>query len=77
MYLVVSPHAVLAVLVEETEEGQWPIYYMCRAFHGAEVRYLWTKMLVFTLVVAKSMLRPYVQAHTMKVLTNLPLKKIL
>lgn len=34
-------------------------------------------MSVFTLVVVVRRLRPYFQAHPLKVLTNLPLKKIL
>lgn len=35
------------------------------------------EMLVFTLVVATRRLCPYFQAHPMKVLTDVPLKKIL
>lgn len=50
---------------------------MSQAFCKAEARYPGTEMLVFTLVVAARKLRPYFQDHSMKVLTNVPLKKIL
>lgn len=50
---------------------------MSRTFQGAEAKYPRTKMLAFALVVTVRRLRSYSQAHSMKVLTDVPLMKIL
>ncbi|XP_042980030.1 uncharacterized protein LOC122310215 [Carya illinoinensis] len=76
-YPVVSPHVVSAVLIKEVEAVQHPVYYVSRALRGEEARYPRIELLAFALVVAVRKLRPYFQAHTLKVLTEAPLAKIL
>ncbi|XP_059436814.1 uncharacterized protein LOC132169883 [Corylus avellana] len=77
LYLAVSPTAVSAALIREEEEVQKPVYFISRALHGAEERYVQMEKLAFALVIASRKLRPYFQAHTINVLTEYPLKKVL
>ena len=51
------------------------VHFISRAFRGAEERYPRMEKLAFTLVTATQKLKPYLQAHTIIVLTNQPLKK--
>ncbi|XP_042969058.1 uncharacterized protein LOC122301739 [Carya illinoinensis] len=76
-FLAVSPHAVSAFLVNEEGAVQHPVYYVNRVLRGAEARYPRIELLAFALVVAARKLRPYFQAHTVRVLTEAPLAKIL
>ena len=64
LYLAVSPAAVSATLVREEEKAQKPVYYVSRALHDAEERYLPMEKLAFALVTATCKLKPYFQAHT-------------
>lgn len=59
VYLSMSPHAVSTVLVQEKKDQQRHVYYMSRAFRGAEVRYPQMDMMAFALVIAIRRLRPY------------------
>ncbi|XP_059436575.1 uncharacterized protein LOC132169575 [Corylus avellana] len=77
LYLAVSPTAVSAALIWEEEGVQKPIYFISRALHGAEERYVQMEKLAFTLVIASRKLQLYFQAHTINVLTEYPLKKVL
>ncbi|XP_059436627.1 uncharacterized protein LOC132169643 [Corylus avellana] len=77
LYLAVSPIAVSAALIREEEGVQKPVYFVSRALQGAEERYVQMEKLAFTLVIASRKLRPYFQAHTINVLTEYPLKKVL
>lgn len=75
--LMVSPYSVLAVLVKEEVVAQLPVYYISRALRGANVRYLRVEMLAFALVTVARILRPYFQAHSIKVHTESQLIKVL
>ncbi|XP_077215791.1 uncharacterized protein LOC143850422 [Tasmannia lanceolata] len=77
LYLSVSPTALAAVLVREEHSQQKPIYYVSKVLHDAEIRYQRIEKLAYALVVAARKLRPYFQAHTIKVLTDQPLRQIL
>jgi hypothetical protein len=77
LYLVVSPTAVSATLIREEEGVQKPVYFICRALRGAKEGFMQMEKLAFALVIASRKLRPYFQAHTIKVLTEYPLKKVL
>ncbi|XP_042962729.1 uncharacterized protein LOC122297007 [Carya illinoinensis] len=59
------------------EAVQHLVYYVSRALRGAEARYPRIELLAFALIVAARKLRPYFQAHVVKVLTEAPLVKIL
>ncbi|KAF5442748.1 hypothetical protein F2P56_035372 [Juglans regia] len=75
VYLVVSTHAVLVPLIQGTKG--FPEYYTSQEFQGVEVRYPQMDMLAFAQVVTAWHLRPYLQAHPIKVLMETPLKKVL
>ena len=64
-------------LVREEEGSQRPIYFISRAFRGAEERYPKIEKLAFALVTAARKLKPYFQAHTIIVLMDQPLKKVM
>ena len=75
LYIAVSQAAVSAALVRDEGGSQRPVYFISRAFRGAEERYLRMKKLAFALITAARKLKPYFQAHTIIVLTDQPLKK--
>ena len=56
---------------------QWPVYYVSKSLHEAEVRYLPLEKAILAIVLGKRKLPYYFQAHTVVVLTQLPLKVIL
>ncbi|XP_062147745.1 uncharacterized protein LOC133856706 [Alnus glutinosa] len=77
LYLAVSPSVVSSALVREDSGIQKPVYFTSKALHGAKERYPWIEKLAFTLIVLARRLRPYFQAHAIRVLTEYPMKKIL
>ncbi|KAK3030057.1 hypothetical protein RJ639_038468 [Escallonia herrerae] len=77
LYLAVAESAISAVLVREEGGRQLPIYYVRNVLQGAEQRYPNTKKLAFALLIAARKLRPYFQSHTIVVLTDKPLRRIL
>ena len=72
-YIVVASHAVNLVLVRVENEVQWPIYYVSKSLHEVEVRYLPLEKAILAVVHATRKLPHYFQAHTIMVLTQLPL----
>ena len=70
LYIAVSQAAASATLVREREGSQWPVYFISRAFRGAEERYPRMEKLAFALVTAARKLKPYFQAHTIIVLMD-------
>ena len=76
-YLAVASHAVSFVLIQEDSGIQRPVYYISRSLHEAEVRYLRLEKAILAVVHATRKLPHYFQAHTVVVLTQLPLKSIL
>lgn len=77
LYLAINSKAVSTVLLHDEEGTQRPVYYVSRALQGTEERYSLIERAAFTMLVTTRKLRPYFQAHTVIVLTNLPLKKTL
>ena len=75
LYIVVSQAVVSAALVREKEGSQRPVYFISRAFRGAEERYPRMEKLAFAHVTTVRKLKPYFQAHTIIVLTDQPLKR--
>ena len=76
MYLLVSEHAVSAVLLRDRGVQQ-PVYYISKTLIGAETRYLPLVKLVLALVYAIRKLPQYFQVHTVYVLTEHPLQSLL
>ncbi|XP_004301972.1 PREDICTED: uncharacterized protein LOC101291061 [Fragaria vesca subsp. vesca] len=77
IYLSVSTAAISSVLVREEEKHEEAIYYVSKGFVDAEFRYPEIEKLAFALITLARKLRPYFQAHTIKVMTNQPLKQVL
>ncbi|GMP37997.1 hypothetical protein CsSME_00021317 [Camellia sinensis var. sinensis] len=77
LYLAVSETAVSAALLREDGSVQRPVYYISRALRGAEQNYPLLEKLSLALVIASRRLRPYFQAHSIVVLTDQPLKKVM
>ena len=75
LYIAVSQAVVSAALVREEEGSQRLVYFISRAFQGAEERYPRMEKLAFALVTAARKLKPYFQAHTIIVLMDQPLKR--
>jgi ribonuclease HI len=77
LYLADSPTAISASLIREDDGMQKPVYFMSKALHEAEERYPQIEKLAFTLIMASRKLRPYFQAHTIRILTEYPLRKVM
>lgn len=75
--ITVAPYAVSLVLIQVDNGIQWPVYYMSKSLHEAEIRYLPLEKAILAIVQATRKLPHYFQAHTVVVLTQLPLKSIL
>ena len=76
-YIVVAPHAVSLVLIRDDNGVQRPVYYVSKSLHEAEVRYLPLEKAILAIVHATRKLPRYFQAHTVIVLTQLPIISIL
>jgi ribonuclease HI len=77
LYLAVSQTAVSSGLIREESGKQRPVYFTSKVLHGAEERYPRIEKLAYALVISARRLRPYFQAHVVRVLTEYPLRKIL
>uniref|UniRef100_A0A2N9FCE9 Uncharacterized protein n=1 Tax=Fagus sylvatica TaxID=28930 RepID=A0A2N9FCE9_FAGSY len=77
LYLAVSEHAVSAVLVRETHEGQKPVFFVSKTMDETESRYLPLEKAALALIQATKRLPHYFQASTVTVLTDLPLKTLM
>ena len=76
-YLAVAPYAISFVLIREDNGIQRPVYYVSKSLHEVEVRYLSLEKAILAVVHATRKLPHYFQAHTVVILTQLPLKSIL
>lgn len=77
LYLAVSPSAVSSVPIREDQRVQKPVYFSNRALCEVEEQYPRIEKLAFALIVSARKLRPYFKEHTIRVLTEYPLKKVL
>ena len=76
-YIAVASYAVSLVLIRVDNDVQRLVYYMSKSLHEAEVRYLPLEKSILVVVLGTRKLPHYFQAHTVIVLTQLPLKTIL
>ena len=76
-YIAVAYHAVSLVLIWDDNGLQKPVYYVSKSLHEAEVRYLPLENAILAVVHVMRKLPHYFQAHTIVVLTQLPLKSVL
>ena len=75
-YIVVALYAVSLVLIRVDCGVQRSVYYMSKSLHEAEVRYLPLEKAILAIVLGTPKLSHYFQAHTVVILTQLPLKTI-
>lgn len=68
---------MFVILVKKEGAIQYLIYCIIQALREVEVRYPRVKILAFALVTTGRRLYPYFQTHTIKVLTETPLAKVL
>ena len=76
-YIVVASYVVSLVLIRVDNGVQRPVYYVSKLLHEAKVRYLPLEKAILAVVLGTHKLPHYFQAHTVVVLTQLPLKTIL
>ncbi|XP_015970505.1 uncharacterized protein LOC107493980 [Arachis duranensis] len=77
LYLSVADRAIASALIREDEVGQYLMYFTSKVLQGPELKYQKLEKFAYSLVVASRRLRPYFQAHTIKVRTNQPMKQVL
>ncbi|PKA60529.1 putative mitochondrial protein [Apostasia shenzhenica] len=77
LYLGVSDTAVSAVLLDGEKGVQHPIFYTSHILLHTESRYPTLEKLALALLITARRLRPYFQSHTIQVVTDQPLLKIL
>ena len=76
-YIAVALYAISLVLIRVDNDIQRPVYYVSKSLNEAEVRYLPLEKAILAVVHATRKLLHYFQAHTVVVLTQLPLKSVL
>ena len=76
-YIAVAPYAVSLVLIRVDNGIQRSVYYVSKSLHETEVGYLPLEKTILAVVLGTRKLPHYFQAHTVVVLTQLPLKTIL
>ncbi|PKA53748.1 RNA-directed DNA polymerase like [Apostasia shenzhenica] len=77
LYLGVSDTAVSSVLLDSKKGVQHPIFYISHILLDIESRYPTLEKLALALLMTARKLRPYFQSHTIQVVTDQPLLKIL
>ena len=73
-YIAVAFYAISFVPIRVDNGIQRPVYYVSKSLNEAEVRYLPLEKAILAVVHATRKLPHYFQAHTVVVLTQLPLK---
>ena len=76
-YIAIAHHAVSLVLIRDDNGLQKLVYYVSKSLHEAEVKYLPLEKTILAVVHTTRKLPHYFQAHTVVVLTQLPLKSVL
>ena len=76
-YIAVAFYAISFVLIQVDSGLQRPVYYVSKSLNEAGVHYLPLEKAILAMVHATRKFPHYFQAHTMVMLTQLPLKSIL
>ena len=76
-YIAIALHAMSLVLIQVDNGVQRPVYYVSKSLHEVKIRYLPLEKAILAVVHGTRKLPHYFQAHTVVVLTQLPLKAIL
>ena len=75
-YIAVAPHTVSLVLILIDNGIQWPVYNVSKSLHEVEIRYLPLEKAILAVVHGARKLPHYFQAHTVVILTQLPLRAV-
>ena len=76
-YVAIMAHVVSLVLICTEEGVQKPIYYVSKSFQEGETWYLPLEKAILAIIHTTKKLPHYFQAHTVIVLTQLPLQALL
>ena len=76
-YIAVAFYAISFVQIRVDSGIQRPVYYVSKSLNEAEVRYLPLENAILAVMHATRKLPHYFQAHTVVVLSQLPLKLVL
>ena len=77
LYFAINERAISAVLVQDQDQIQRPIYFVSKVLQGPEVRYQALEKAALAVVFSARRLRHYFQSFTVLVMTDLPIQKIL
>ncbi|KAJ8506676.1 hypothetical protein OPV22_007562 [Ensete ventricosum] len=77
LYLAATDLAVSSVLVTLDKVGEKPIYYTSHVLAGPELCYSLIERITLALILASRKLRLYFQTHSIKVISDQPLRQIL
>ena len=76
-YIAVASHVVSLVLIRIDNGIQQPVYYVSKSLHKAEIRYVLLEKAILAVVHGTRKFPHYFQAHTVVILTQLPLRTVL
>ena len=77
LYFAVTERAVSAVLAQEQNQAQKPIYFVSKVLQGPEVRYQALEKAALAVVFSARRLHHYFHSFTILVMTDLPIQKFL
>jgi len=77
LYFAVTERAVSAVLAQDKDQTQKPIYFVSKVLQGLEVRYQALEKAALEVVFSATRLRHYFQSFAVLVMTDLPIQKVL
>ncbi|XP_068480871.1 uncharacterized protein [Phaseolus vulgaris] len=73
----ITEKAISAVLIQDQDQVQRPIYFVSKVLQGPEVRYQALEKAALAVVFSARRLRHYFQSFTVLVMTDLPIQKVL
>ncbi|RDX76976.1 rnhA, partial [Mucuna pruriens] len=77
LYIFVFDTAISAVLIQEREGDQRPVYFISKVLQGSETRYQKIEKAALALVITSRRLRPYFQNFDIVVRMDLPIRQVL
>jgi len=77
LYFAITERAISAVLVQDQDQIQRPMYFVSKVLQGPEVRYQALEKAALAIVFSARRLRHYFQSFTVLVMTDLPFQKVL
>lgn len=76
-YVAITAHARSLVLICLDEGVQKPVYYVSKSLQEAEMQYLSLEKVILVIIHTTNKLPYFFQAHTVVILTQLPLQALL